>query len=189
MFNQRERRALALLLWLPVLGWLVSTSSVLSLPHSAWRSATDPLVVEDMRRVLPQGWAFFTRDPQEPQTHVYVRSEDGWESVPHPAPNAVRSLFGLNRGARLYDHEVGLVMADVPPTAWVDCGEVNHLQCLNSLQPVPDLVVENPFEPAHLCGTLGLLQQEPIPWAWRDEAERIEMPVVGVVVEVSCVSQ
>lgn len=189
MFNQRERRTLALLLWLPVLVWLVSTSSVLSLPHSAWRSATDPLVVEDMRRVFPQGWAFFTRDPQEPQTHLYVHSVDGWEAASRPAPTAVRSLFGLNRGARLYDHEVGLVMSAIPPTGWAECDQEDHIRCLGSLEPVPDLVVDNPFDPPQLCGTLGMLQQEPVPWAWREDAEAVQMPVVGAVVEVSCASQ
>lgn len=189
MFNQKERRALALLLWLPVVGWLVSTNSVLSLPHSVWRSATDPLVVEDMRRVLPQGWAFFTRDPQEPQTHVYVHGGDDWEAIPHPAPNAVRSLFGINRSARFYDHEVGMVMAAVPLDEWVDCGSGDHVQCLRSLTPVPDLVVDNSFDPPQLCGTLGLVQQEPIPWAWREDAESVQMPLAAAVVEVSCASR
>lgn len=186
MLNQKERRALALMLWLPLVGWLVSTTTVNALPHSAWETATEPVAVKEMRELLPQGWAFFTRDAQEPRVSVYRYVDGQWTSAEAPPNNSPRYWFGLNRGARPHASEVGFISAGVAGTDWAECGRGDHVACLASLAPVPGLVVENSGTRPTVCGTVGLVVQDPVPWAWRNSDEPVRMPLSGVVVEVTC---
>lgn len=186
MLNQKERRALALMLWLPLVGWLVSTTTVTALPHSAWETATDAVSVKDMRQLLPQGWAFFTRDAQESRLYTYRHVDGEWVSAEAPPNNSPRYWFGLNRGARPHAAEVASISAGVPADEWTDCGRGDHVACLSSLEPVPGLVVANGGTRPTVCGTVGLVVQDPVPWAWRSSKETVQMPLTGVVVEVTC---
>lgn len=65
----------------------------------------------DIRVFAPQGWAFFTRDPQEARVLPFVRSKSGaWRSAnlgPFAQP---RYAFGLDRKPRAQGVEIGLLL-------------------------------------------------------------------------------
>ncbi len=53
-----------------------------------------------MRSLLPQGWRFFTKDPQELRLFYHRLTASGWQSAmlaPHAEP---RNKFGLDRRSR-----------------------------------------------------------------------------------------
>lgn len=46
--------------------------------------------------------------------------------------------------------------------------------------------VENHSPKPILCGTVGLLQEKPTPWAWRDLLPEAHTPERVMVLEVTC---
>ena len=65
-----------------ILGWLVVAIYVLdaSLPFNPIRLPFEQAL--QLRRIVPEGWAFFTRDPREPQPLPFSRGPDRrWRSA------------------------------------------------------------------------------------------------------------
>jgi antimicrobial peptide system SdpA family protein len=135
----------------------------------------------DYARVFaPQGWAFFTYTPRAPQPTVLGRDTSGQWSVLTPGRLAVpEDLMGLNRIRQAQDTEVRLILAGVPDPAWVACDH-EAFDCLSGLAPGP--VVANPSTRRDVCGDIGLIMQEVVPWAWRELPTIMPSKVVRVTV-------
>src|SRR5580658_7794284 len=70
--------------------------------------------------LLPEGWKFFTRDPEEEAPYVLVRKETGW--APIAATNATAAnWFGASRKSRAMAVELGRLMTDIPKEGWTAC--------------------------------------------------------------------
>jgi antimicrobial peptide system SdpA family protein len=131
--------------------------------------------------VLPEGWAFFTLSPRSPDVVVYGMGPDRqWHSLTVNAHTGSGSLLGLNRRNRSQGTEVALVANQVPPDNWSDCRQA-PLDCLNITAPQQGTVANFATQQT-LCGEVGLVMQEVLPWAWRDLATHMPSKVVRVVV-------
>jgi antimicrobial peptide system SdpA family protein len=132
---------------------------------------------------LPEAWKFFTRNPREEQLHVMRREANGTWSNATASVNADPSnLFGLRRASRARWVEEGL-MIDVPDAAWTKCEEAPSA-CLSRAATYAQR--ENPTPAPSVCGTLGFVQQRPVPWAWARSRETLIMPSRVFVMEVTC---
>lgn len=140
--------------------------------------------IDEVRRIAPEGWAFFTRDPREARNVPYVRAADGdWEEA-HAGPHAhPRWAFGLNRSSRAQGVEVGLLYPSIPEEAWQDCDGPPE-RCLPSV-PVTDQVDSDASEPT-LCGDVAIVRQELPPWAWSVDGDPPVMPSEVARLEVRC---
>lgn len=135
--------------------------------------------------VLPEGWAFFTRDPKEPDYYVYQRS--GAELTPVGVTNADPSnLFGLVRNLGTHSIQLAMLLQRIPESAWHPCESAPEV-CLND-PAITDQVwsVSNPFLHPTLCGPLLARKQAPVPWAWGASRETIIMPSELLALDVSC---
>ena len=152
-----------------------------SLPHNA---LTLPGGAKLQTAVwAPEGWKFFTRNPREEQTHLYTRAGSSWANA-STGPNALaRNLFGLSRAGRVQPLEYGALVKDVPKEAWVDC-EGSPMECLEEAPVAASL--SNTALRKTLCGSVGIVLQKPIPWAWADSKRPVVMPSRVLRLEVSC---
>jgi antimicrobial peptide system SdpA family protein len=133
-----------------------------------------------VRLLLPQGWAFFTASPRTVYPQAYERSAGRW--VHQGGSLAVPSgLLGLNRSGRARSSEIALLVQDVPGTQWRPCS-TDPLRCL-AASPVSAHLV-NTSALRNLCGAVGFVQQQVLPWAWRGTATI--MPSLVLRTEVSC---
>jgi antimicrobial peptide system SdpA family protein len=157
--------------------------------HSQLPSSTVELPGQDSARVniqtvAPQGWAFFTKSPREPNPVAWAPDAGGdWQTAmfaPHSEP---RNAFGLNRRSRAQPVEIGLLTSALPPERWLDCGHGDIPACLAEAEVV---VVDNPSPEPLLCGPVGVSRQTPLPWAWADAADRTNMPASVVRLDVRC---
>jgi antimicrobial peptide system SdpA family protein len=136
------------------------------------------------QRWLPQGWSFFTRDPTEERLLVYHRDADGrWSSpllTPHGRPD---NAFGMNRASRAQGVEVGQLYERVHKSAFTPCtGGI--AACLEALAPAKRL--ENAMPRKTLCGSIALVKQRPLPWAWNAWKHKSRMPARAARLEVQC---
>jgi antimicrobial peptide system SdpA family protein len=138
---------------------------------------------ETMTSVLPEGWKFFTRNPQEPQIRPYVLQDGAWATASLLPNSRARNLLGIDRSGRAQSVELGLLSESIPSSAWIACDEA-PLVCLGRA-PVA-ATIRNDFPNPSVCGAIGLVSQPPVPWAWARSRDHLDMPSRIVRVEVPC---
>ncbi len=131
--------------------------------------------------LLPQGWAFFTANPQSVYPQPYERSGDGTWVDKVSSLAAPSALFGLNRSLRALSAESSLLLRSVPARSWRTCTD-QPARCLLTAPVAARVVNTSPLE--DLCGDVGFARQQALPWAWRNTGT--VMPSLVVRVEVSC---
>jgi len=133
---------------------------------------------------MPQGWKFFTRDPREEVAFFFQRNDGGqWRSVSQ-APNADPShFFGWNRASRAQGVEFGNLAPSIPVAAYQDCDR-EPVECLR--EATGETPIENTSPLPTLCGSVGIVLQKPVPWAWARAVKHVTMPSRVVRVSVSC---
>jgi antimicrobial peptide system SdpA family protein len=150
-----------------------------SAPASAVRL---PLVsAQTVRMVTPEGWAFFTASPRSVYPQAYLMSPAGswvYESGSLAGPS---DLFGLDRSKRAMETEIALLLQDVPSTRWQHCSSA-PVTCLSTAKVTEHLVNTSTLQ--NLCGDVGIVEQQVLPWAWRGTPTT--MPVQVLRAEVTC---
>ncbi|MEU6438941.1 SdpA family antimicrobial peptide system protein [Streptomyces sp. NPDC047046] len=136
-------------------------SNALSSRHSAGaRTAFNTLV--------PQNWAFFTRNPETGQTGAYRLGHDGEVSdLLHTPQGAPSNLFGLSRTQRAQGPELGYLNAHVTGH-YAKCSAY-LADCVEESAKRAPVKVTNTSPLPTLCGDLVLTQEKTVPWAFRNE--------------------
>jgi antimicrobial peptide system SdpA family protein len=134
--------------------------------------------------VLPEGWAFFTKDPKEPRFLVFARAPDGsWSRAFGETPK-LAATFGFSRRERALGVEAGLIASAVTQSDWKPCPST-PAACL-ALGSGNPIVALNTTPHPTLCGPIGLVQQDRVPWAWAKSVNEDAMPSRVVRVNVQC---
>jgi antimicrobial peptide system SdpA family protein len=92
-------------------------------------------------------------------------------------------IFGLDRTARTQGLEFGLVTQHLTEEAWTSCTG-DPTGCLDRIDFVG--TIQNPALRPTLCGTVGVVLQRPVPWAWSRSDSPIHMPSSVVKLNVQC---
>jgi antimicrobial peptide system SdpA family protein len=138
----------------------------------------------EARKWAPQGWAFFTRDPREPDVIAYLPSISGsWRRDASGPQAQVAYAFGWSRRLRAKGVEMGRLLTVLRPSDWRECHAEPPL-CFGSLPVQSRLRNSSPIP--SLCGDVAFVQQEPVPWAWFTSGVQVTMPSKVIRVKVSC---
>jgi antimicrobial peptide system SdpA family protein len=139
---------------------------------------TSRLAVE----LIPQGWAFFTRDPREQDILSFFVEGEQFTSV---WPVDVRGFAwsGVDRRSRAYSRQLGHLISQVPIAAWRPC--ITPDRCEASL-PGEAVPVTNPYCVPLVCGDVVLLRVQPVPWAWYSQLGAVGLAEKSVRLRVHC---
>ena len=173
------------------LGWYVAIVGMVAvfisfvvfqaaLPENAVDDSV-PHFRESVRRFVPEGWAFFTLSPRSPFPRVYrLESAGRWRNVT-PGPIADPNYaMGLDRAGRSQGPEVGLLLTGVPKDGWRKCiGD--PVSCLSKASA--GVTVANTSRRT-ICGDIGIVVQDVLPWAWRNL--HTQMPSKVTRMRVTC---
>ena len=163
-----------------VLGWSATVVSitVAALPYNP---LTMPFGQErGIKMFVPEGWGFFTRDPREPDLIVLTKSTGSWRILRNMPIASAANAFGIDRYPRAQSVELAMILHGVSDADWKGCS-VAVETCLDRTAAIP-VTDRSPYPT--LRGTLGLVKQEPIPWAWSANSDMVVMPSAVVVVNV-----
>lgn len=179
-------RRLGLLTLGLVLGWATLTVYVLhaALPYNPIRLPFEDRF--DVRLVLPEGWAFFTRDPKDERMLPMIRGErDQWRRASQTPNFQPRNFFGIDRAARAQGVELGLLLEEARGAERAACEEAPEV-CLARI-PVAQRVHNRSPNPT-LCGQVGVVFQKAVPWAWSrsSQEKKIIMPSQILRMDVEC---
>lgn len=137
-------------------------------------------VTSTARLLMPQGWNFFTVSMRTVYPQAYKRSSGTW--VPQGGSLAVPSdLFGLDRSTRALGSEIAVLLEYLPARDWRSCGGA-PTSCLTGAPVAVHLVNPSPLD--KLCGDVGFVRQQVLPWAWRGTGT--VMPSLVLRAELSC---
>lgn len=124
--------------------------------------------------LVPEGWAFFTRDAREDVIIVYKKTPTGiWEQVNVPGASA-RYLFGLDRKGRAIGVELAMLKAAIADSTWHSSRRPLSAHFQRDTLPVQHLK-NNAAQP--LClGDIIVQVTPPVPWSWARNHSKVIMP-------------
>jgi antimicrobial peptide system SdpA family protein len=186
--RSRERRLGALALGvLAAAGLLASYAVHASMPTNPIRLPFERALAPIFVALAPESWKFFTRDPQEARYWVYVRRAQRWESANLGPNGRASNWFGASRVGRAQGLELGIILEESgdPETFWTTCDAAERSACLDRAETVPYTLTSSSPAPT-LCGEIGLVHQQFLPWAWAKHPERNRMPMRVLKVRVTC---
>lgn len=162
------------------------TSGVFVVLLFAPHSPITPTVSVRMKLVsfIPQGWNFFTRDPQETRNWLF-RGDDTLASL-DPVALRGNGLFSFaQRSWRVRTMEMGRLLAATPLDAWKDCKAKSARLCAKAA-PTAAFRIVNPMRVKSLCGPLVVVQRRMTPWALFARGQQPSLPGKVARLEVSC---
>ena len=126
------------------------------------------------RVLFPQGWAFFTKSPRDPNIQLYHIVNGKLEVLPGQRQATFANLMGVRRNARAMSVEYAKMLYEIPATKWVKC-DINPNIFIKKY-PLEALNIKNPTPRALLHGDIYLIQQATVPWAWVKFAKNVTLP-------------
>lgn len=150
-----------------------------ALPASRYLPAEAARAVKAVAVAMPQGWAFFTKDPTTAAEQPYVKRGERW--IPVPEALALADAIGLSRKARAVDSEVAS-LAEAVDDSFVQCAAGADVQeCARRANSVersfPALVTP-------LCEPVLIRRAKPIPFAYGTRVS--SMPSELAIARVDC---
>lgn len=133
---------------------------------------------------VPQGWAFFTRNPREAQIILYKVSNNRLDLIPQ-RHSSIENLYGLNRNASKLMAELQFIKAKLnlnlyKNTVW------NYQENKFSEIPREAVMIKNQMEYQLLCGEYIVVFQKTIPWAWSKSMKKLKMPSKIIRLKIVC---
>ncbi len=148
--------------------------NTITLPFERWAH---------IRFFTPEGWGFFTRDPREERLLLFAKHDGRWSSASVGPNGNASNLFGLNRAPRSQGLEASILISKTGPKDIVDCHDKPET-CL--LHDSTVISLDNLYPHPTLCGSIGMVMQKPIPWAWSRAKQLIIMPSRVLRINVRC---
>lgn len=139
-------------------------------------------VRQELTLPLPQGWAFFTRSPQEPSLVIYREDAAGTEVRADDLPQSrARNLYGWSRDQRAQTTELAIVAQKIQFT---DCDDYLSV-CLATPQSTRQQIV-NSTNTRHFCGDYRIVVQYPVKWLYRHQTPEDTRASQFADVSLSC---
>lgn len=123
-----------------------------------------------LKMLLPEGWNFFTRDPREVRTYIYLISKDG-SLVPlsNWPNNSLRNLMGIKRTARGIGTDYGMILYNVSDSMWSKSTVNEFHKVISEKRPLKREIVTRYSDGTNqhfLFGNVLFIQKEILPWSW-----------------------
>ena len=155
---------------------------VISIPKNPINSRYSFFNSNKMHALLPEGWAFFTRNPREEQISVYNVNKD--KSIePISIKNMeIKNLFGLDRTSRYTLDKMGTVIGQLPDGYWKTITNLDSLNFYIDSLSVFSVEISRPS----LCGKY-LIEKRPImPWSYYSSTKNVVLPSKYVTIKFDC---
>lgn len=124
--------------------------------------------------LMPEGWAFFTRNPREEKMHIYKRLANGkWDVVNVPG-SSMRFFFGLDRKGRAIGTEASTLLKQLKNDDWHDMR--SPLDEVLQADSLPVIYVVNNVSNPVCTGDLIVELRAILPWAWSRTPTKTIMP-------------
>lgn len=137
-----------------------------------------------MRKVLPQGWAFFTK-PADAEALVPYRLDAGSLASVSVGEYAEPSNgFGFDRSKRRQGVESAMLLQGIGKSSWHQCDGTELVTCAVASPSVVRRV--NTLPDPTLCGSIVMAAEQVTPWEWRELRDTPRFVKEVLRMEVTC---
>ena len=167
--------------------WLVfATINFLNYSDDNPFKLTSPIIKDQVKMFLPQGWAFFTRDAREDVIVIYNVVNNIIVKNDEKRQASYLNFFGLKRNARAFGIDL----------AWINDKLIDHSnyhKIYPSLDSVGKDIVNGKFQPVNifsnqkhplLMGHIIIVKKKVTPWAWSSNYDKISFPIDVIYVNI-----
>lgn len=140
-------------------------------------------VRQNLIAIIPQGWAFFTRNPREAIDHIYKKVGTEWVYFSY-TNSSFRNFFGIKREARALNVELAGLLSYISKEKWKAC-EIGLNTFLRD-STLEAIRLDNESTIKSLCGDILIERRQSVPWAWSKSSDSIQMPSKLIQLNVVC---
>lgn len=164
----------------------VSLVALSALPTTVIQPALPHKLEASLVTAFPQGWAFFTKSPKEPELVPLQKVSGGKLEMATQLPTArIENVFGFSRYGRAQGVELAILANSVPGSHWQQC-DGSSRECRNSLDETMRYPLVNETPGAILCGELMLLERAATPYNYQEFTSTEFQSRRAALVEVTC---
>lgn len=167
------------ILWIGLWCYIIYKVTSSALPYNPL--SPDMNVQAGITTFIPEGWGFFTRDPREPDLYLFVLKNKQWVKSANMPISNFRNAMGLNRLPRAMSVELAMLMSEIKEDDWVFSDLNVNKPDMKDFSIIP---LKNTSPHPTLKDTLCIVQQEPVPWAWSWNRDRLSLPSKYIVINV-----
>lgn len=167
------------LLWIGLLVYLVYKVTLSALPYNPLSPGINQKTT--ITSIIPEGWGFFTRNPRETDLYLFFSENGKWVKNRNTPISSWRNSFGLNRFPRAQSVELGMILNSINDTCW-KTAMINIDN--NTITDTVVIQITDRSPSPTITGRICIVQQEPIPWAWSWNREKLKMPSQYVIVDI-----
>ncbi|MDC8101450.1 SdpA family antimicrobial peptide system protein [Chryseobacterium rhizosphaerae] len=131
--------------------------------------------------LFPEGWSFFTRDPQEPLLEAYKIENNKLLDIPL-SNSSKENLFGFSRKSRVQGFEASIIISDVPSKLWIEDTGNNYEKHISDRAFSIRLKKSNNY---FKKGLYLFVLKKPIPWAWANKNQEKFTPYSSIKVNLN----
>lgn len=144
-----------------IFGWIIFGLLVFFSTMKSQLILNDDLK-EFTNKIFPQGWGFFTKNPQDFALNIYKINKGKLELI-DISNQSIRNNFGFSRRARMIGYEMSTVVEDIKVSDWIKNTDGNIYSNLND----KTININNKNYFSHLTkGEYLIKLYKPIPYAW-----------------------
>ncbi|PTR38985.1 antimicrobial peptide system SdpA family protein [Rhodococcus sp. OK611] len=138
-----------------------------------------------MAHLFPQGWAFFTRSPQEESFGAFSDRDGQLVPLDETPHSSVGNALGLDRESRKQVAELTLILHDIKDSEWTKC-QVESADSCRQFITEKTYQVHN-TQPAPLyCGSVVVIGRTLAPWAYRNLLSDSLVDERGIGLDITC---
>ncbi|PTT00491.1 hypothetical protein DBR11_09775 [Pedobacter sp. HMWF019] len=118
--------------------------------------------------LIPEGWGFFTRNPQEVRLYYLVRDQQGWVLDPNTKRANLRNIWGLSRTCAYINNIYGLkVLKKANSQHWSSCTDEQFLQVQKDTVMPQQMILPTKYS-NYIPKQVLILRKSITPWAYRN---------------------
>lgn len=140
--------------------FIIFFSSILNIMPSNPIKDKTQVINSSVFKVLPQGWAFYSRNPRD-STYNVIDAQTGNNATQFPN-SSLSNWFGLSRYGRSQGVEVGRLLSKINEKKWKDTTE-NPIVFGKKMKKVK--IINDQLKPK-VTGDIIVYYSDPIPWNW-----------------------
>lgn len=111
-------------------------------------------------KIFTQGWGFFSKNPRDEKFYA-INLKTG-EYVGEWPNMTLNNLYGVKKKGRAQGIELGRLYEKADPGNMKKC-QNDPQKCLRTMDSIK--VVNDKVKPT-ILGDIGIIKEEPVPWAW-----------------------
>jgi antimicrobial peptide system SdpA family protein len=128
-----------------------------------------------IRWLAPQGWGFFTRNPQEESDEVYIFQKSNTWIKTSTSQVSLNNFFGINRKIRHEYFELSKLLDTIPKEKWISI-KSNQKVIFDTLSIADTIRYKQFMNHRMLDSVVVITRANPLPWAWSSQYATVTPP-------------